>query len=147
MTDATAPPPQRAPHTAVSEPFAWQYAATTAAFRAPSVPPPTRRTRDPQWWCPCAIAVSLIASLWIPGFFLYCFATMATDSCGPDHCPAGVTVPLLSAPYLYLAGAGLALLSGVFPWTLRWRAARRALASAGAVAAALVLPLLLTVLV
>ncbi|MFE1775815.1 hypothetical protein [Streptomyces sp. NPDC059008] len=147
MTDATAPAPQHAPYGAVPETFAGHHAATANGFRAPNVPLPTRRTRDPQWWCPAAIALSVIGLLWFPGFFLYCFATMATDSCGPDHCPAGITVPLVSAPWLYLTGAGLALLSGAFPWTLRWRTARLALASGGAAAAVSALPLLLAVFI
>ncbi|TXC94234.1 hypothetical protein [Streptomyces sp. ISID311] len=106
---------------------------------------PAPRARDRWWWCPPLIAVSVIGMLWIPAFLLYGFATMATDSCGPYNCPAGVTVPLECAPFLYLAGAALALLSFAFPWVLRWRTPRIVLAVAATALATSALPLLLTV--
>ncbi|MEU9498971.1 hypothetical protein [Streptomyces sp. NPDC048196] len=105
------------------------------------------RRRDPWWWCPPLVAVGVIGGLFIPAFTLYAFATMATDSCGPDHCPASVTIPLISAPFLYLTGAGSALLSFAFPWTVRWRKARLSVAWVGTAASASVLPLLLFVMV
>lgn len=70
---------------------------------------------------------------------------MATDSCGPDNCPAGVTVPLECAPFLYLAGAAPALLSFDFPWGLRRRTPRLVLAVAATALATSAVPLLLTV--
>ncbi|BDM70315.1 hypothetical protein HEK616_38020 [Streptomyces nigrescens] len=110
------------------------------------VPSPARRLRDPLWWCPPLVAVGVIGGLYIPAFTLYAFATMATDSCGPDLCPANVTVPLISAPFLYATGACLALLSFAFPWTMRWRKARLSVAWVGTAASASVVPLLLSVM-
>ncbi|MFI0907938.1 hypothetical protein ACH4TE_31160 [Streptomyces sioyaensis] len=106
---------------------------------------PAPRARDRGWWCPPLIAVSVIGTLWIPAFLLYGFARMATDSCGPDNCPAGVTVPLESAPFLHLAGAVLAVLSFAFPWALRRPTPRIVFAVAATALATSAVPLLLTV--
>ncbi len=112
----------------------------------PVAPASARRLRDPLWWCPPLVAVGVIGGLFMPAFALYGFATMATDSCGPDQCAASVTIPLSSAPFLYLTGACLALLSFAFPWTVRWRKARISVAWIGTATSASVVPLLLSVM-
>ncbi|MFI0711032.1 hypothetical protein ACH4SK_10305 [Streptomyces inhibens] len=145
MTHAPARPPQPVPYDHVSRPVGANHVTTATAPRIPAVHPPAQKARDRKWWCPPLIALSVVASLYLPAFSLLGFATMATDSCGPDSCPDSVMVPLKSAPYLYLTGIGLALLSCVFPWNLRWRTPRIALAIAGAAVSASVVPLLLTV--
>lgn len=145
MTDTTALPPQPAPHGYLPGPVVGHNVAPFAGSQMPGVPRPAKGTLDPWWWCPALIALLFIGALWLPGFTLLSFATMATDPCGPDHCPAGITVPLVSAPYLYLAGGVVALLSCAVPWTLRWRKVRFSLAWVGIATSASVIPLLLSV--
>lgn len=114
-------------------------------LQSPAALPSVQKSRDRWWWCPPLIAATFIGALYVPAFALYAFAAMATDSCGPDNCPGSVAFPLENAPYLYLSGAGLALLSGAFPWTLRWRNRRIVLAAAATALATSTVPLLLTV--
>lgn len=104
-----------------------------------------RPHRDPRWWLPPLLGAAALSSLFVIDFLFYCFGVMATDSCGPDHCPPGVTVPLTAAPVLYGAGIVLVLLSALPPWRPAMRTARIGLAAAGVTSAAIVIPVVLTI--
>ncbi|MEU7640676.1 MULTISPECIES: hypothetical protein [unclassified Streptomyces] len=104
-----------------------------------------RPQRDPWWWLPPLLGAAALGSLFLVDFFFYSFSVMYTDSCGPDHCPASVTVPLSAAPVLYGAGILLVLLSALLPWRLTVRPTRIALAATGVASAAAVVPVLLVI--
>ncbi|MFF8784607.1 hypothetical protein [Streptomyces sp. NPDC015125] len=106
---------------------------------------PGRPQRDPRWWLPPLLGVSVLFPLFFIDFFFYSFGVMATDSCGPDHCPSTVTVPLSAAPVLYGTGIVLVLLSALLPWRPAMRPARITLACAGGASAVVVVPVLLTI--
>ena len=145
MMHATSPPSEPAACHHVPEFAGGSCVVNPTGLQGPAALPSVQKSRDRWWWCPPLIAVSFIGALYVPAFSLYAFATMATDSCGPHNCPGSVTFPLENAPCLYLTGAGVALLSGAFPWTLRWRNPRIVLASAATALATSTVPLLLTV--
>ncbi|MCX5110317.1 hypothetical protein OOK13_17535 [Streptomyces sp. NBC_00378] len=88
---------------------------------------------SPNAWVAPTIATVLSFYLTCFGMFAIGFAAMATDSCGPDDCSSGITVPLSLMGYgLYAAPfiTPLALvIAWVLPWRPRWTTARRCAAA------------------
>ncbi|MFJ2583793.1 hypothetical protein [Streptomyces sp. NPDC087538] len=88
---------------------------------------------SPNAWVAPTIATVLSFFLTCFGMFAIGFAAMATDSCGPDDCSSGITVPLSLMGYgLYAAPfiTPLALvIAWVLPWRPRWTTARRCAAA------------------
>ncbi|MFE3940468.1 hypothetical protein ACFXPV_01075 [Streptomyces sp. NPDC059118] len=89
---------------------------------------PVGPARSPNAWV--APGIATVFSFLLTGFGMFAigFAAMATDSCGPDNCSSGITVPLgLMAYGLYAAPflTPLALITAwVLPWRPRWTIAR-----------------------
>ncbi|MFG2329795.1 hypothetical protein ACGFMM_09215 [Streptomyces sp. NPDC048604] len=109
------------------------YARTywAAQRRAPRGP----EERDRQAWTP-SLAVALVAvAVHVLVVLVYGFSTMATDGCGPDHCPAGVTGPLtaMSLAYygIFTLTPSAVLVALALPWRYRWRRVRILVACAG----------------
>ncbi|MER5616750.1 hypothetical protein [Streptomyces sp. NPDC002215] len=88
---------------------------------------------SPNAWVAPTIATVLSFFLTCFGMFAIGFAAMATDSCGPDDCSSGITVPLSLMGYgLYATPfiTPLALvIAWVLPWRPRWTTARRCAAA------------------
>ncbi|WP_406861811.1 hypothetical protein ABZO31_15525 [Streptomyces sp. HUAS MG47] len=102
-----------------------------AQHRAPRQP----EERDRQAWTP-SVAVGLVAlALHVLVQLVYGFSVMATDGCGSDHCPPGVTGPLTAMSLGYygiLTLTPLALIVALaLPWRYRWRRVRILVACAG----------------
>ncbi|GGZ95445.1 hypothetical protein GCM10010389_38160 [Streptomyces echinoruber] len=101
--------------------------------------------RDRYAWVAPLVATVLLCPLGPAAVFLGGLSVMATDGCGPDHCPQALTTSLEWIYGLLFFGAPVAFKAWVtawaLPWTRRWAAAR-------AVAAAVsLLPLIVLLLV
>ncbi|WP_418957868.1 hypothetical protein [Streptomyces tritici] len=113
----------------------WDAVYARAQWAAQRRAPRRPEERDAQAWTP-SLAVGAVA---LAGFGLvqlvYGFSAMATDSCGPDHCPPGVAWPLTAMSLGYFGIfvlTPLAMLAALaLPWRIRWRRARIVVASVG----------------
>ncbi|GGS99702.1 hypothetical protein GCM10010206_72990 [Streptomyces cinerochromogenes] len=120
----------------------------TTSHSAPPAPAPGKGERDPRGWVAPAIATALMVPLGLLALLLGGLSAMATDSCGPDHCPAALDTALARIDGMTDIGgplAGAALFTAwLLPWTRRWSAPRVWLALGALVPPLAVLYLVLT---
>lgn len=82
---------------------------------------PVVPARSPNVWVAPVLATVLSFFLTCFGMFAIGFAAMATDSCGPDNCSSGITVPLSLMAYGLYAAPFVTPLALITAWLLAWR--------------------------
>ncbi|MCX4846258.1 hypothetical protein [Streptomyces sp. NBC_00893] len=81
---------------------------------------PVVPARSSNAWAAPTIATVLSFFLTCFGMFAIGFAAMATDSCGPDNCSSGITVPLSLMAYGLYVTPFITPLALVAAWVLAW---------------------------
>ncbi|HEY9366920.1 hypothetical protein [Streptomyces sp.] len=113
----------------------WDKVYARAHWAAQRRVPRAPGERDGQAWVPSVVVGLVAIAAHVVVQLIFGLSVMATDSCGPDHCPPGVTGPLTAMSWAYYGiftltpAAALAALA--LPWRRRWQRTRILVAGVG----------------
>ncbi|MFF8732588.1 hypothetical protein ACF073_39920 [Streptomyces sp. NPDC015171] len=101
---------------------------TTTHLATTAPGPAGKDERDPRAWVAPTVATALMVPLAPLALAFGGLSAMATDSCGPDHCPAALNTALACVYGLLYYGSvfsfGALLTAWLLPWRRRWSTAR-----------------------